>query len=118
MDVHDLARALLDGTPILPGWQSGSAEVRNATWRRIAYSYDEAHRLWPLIEAHTGARVAELEKACEDAHDALLSARAFILKKHGSTNPAREASIAELRRLLDARQALGESQEHEPNSGH
>jgi hypothetical protein len=74
---------------------------------RAAFSAQETHL--PRELTRLRARVAELEGACENAHAALESARAFILKKHGSTNPAREASIEELRRILIARQVLGGS---------
>lgn len=40
--------------------------------------------------------IAELVDAARDGLDALHSARAFILKKHGSTNPHREQAIADL----------------------
>lgn len=43
---------------------------------------------------------AALMDALKDAHDALVSARAFILQKYGSTNPARENAIRKARALL------------------
>jgi hypothetical protein len=65
MDVHDLARALLAETPLLVGWEQRSETVRVQTWRRIALAYYEAHRILPLIEAHTRAAVERERAACE-----------------------------------------------------
>ena len=39
------------------------------------------------------AGVTELVEALTDAEQALISAKAFILSKHGATNPSREAAI-------------------------
>lgn len=46
-------------------------------------------------------QVKRLEQAGHKALDALLSAKAFIRAKYGSTNPARDEAIAELRKVLD-----------------
>ena len=51
------------------------------------------------IEALT-AEVEQLRDVAMDAHDALISARAFILKKHGTKNPHRDETIEKLRTLL------------------
>ena len=42
----------------------------------------------------------QLRDVAMDAHDALISARAFILKKHGTKNPHRDETIEKLRTLL------------------
>jgi hypothetical protein len=42
----------------------------------------------------------QLRDVAMDAHDALIFARAFILKKHGTKNPHRDETIEKLRTLL------------------
>ena len=42
----------------------------------------------------------QLRDVAMDAHDALISAKAFILKKHGTKNPHRDETIEKLRTLL------------------
>ena len=51
------------------------------------------------IEALT-AEIEQLRDVAMDAHDALISAKAFILKKHGTKNPHRDETIEKLRTLL------------------
>lgn len=51
-------------------------------------------------DAHLIAAAPDMYDACEDAFLALLSAREFILKKYGSTNPAREDAINACRAAL------------------
>lgn len=61
--------------------------------------YALAGKAADLIE--TQAREIErLKDAAIDAHDALVSAKAFIFKRHGTQNEARNEAIAKLRGIL------------------
>ena len=55
----------------------------------------DAARIEALI-----AENEQLRDVAMDAHDALISAKAFILKKHGTKNPHRDETIEKLRTLL------------------
>lgn len=80
-------------------------------------TYDKANN-WcseKLPCARYEAQAGEIERlrdAAMDAHDALVSAKAFIFQKHGTQNPARNEAIDKLRAILGdpARAALGETE--------
>jgi hypothetical protein len=90
MDVDDLARELLAETPLLVGWEQRSETVRVQTWCRIALAYYEAHRIFPLIEAHTRAAVEAERAACE----VLVRAVATTCRNHGADKGADALLIA------------------------
>lgn len=80
---------------IIPGEGLSQDEATQATAKMLAEKFSALHQ-------KRSVRIAELEDALMDALNSLNSAKVFILKKHGATNPAREAALAKGLALLSA----------------
>lgn len=87
-------------TPIVHCWQVDLGADRHGaepTLTEARAAAEQSVRDWLAragLAAHPSASPsAEVVEALQAAHDALLSAKAFIFQKHGTQNPARNEAI-------------------------